>query len=160
MLQNSLGFWYSRLPRNLVGSGLKVQSCLDSSICPELTPPSTFNDHNFWTVGRMTPPSTFNDHNFWTVGRMRAYLYFLERSQNSLSLLHWVFLLILHHIELAEFCKIIVSPSQKLYSRFFHLCAVPMIITSSLFIGFEHTSNSWKVEKVKYEFCITSFLIW
>jgi hypothetical protein len=35
---------------------------------------------------------------------------------------------------------------------------VPMIITFSLFIGFEHTSNDWKVEKVKYEFGITSFL--
>jgi hypothetical protein len=35
---------------------------------------------------------------------------------------------------------------------------VPMTITSSLFIGFEHTSNDWKVEKVNYEFGIASFL--
>jgi hypothetical protein len=35
---------------------------------------------------------------------------------------------------------------------------VPMIITSSLFIRFEHTSNGWKVLKVHYEFGITSFL--
>jgi hypothetical protein len=35
---------------------------------------------------------------------------------------------------------------------------VPMIITSSLFIGFEYTSNDWKVEKVNYEFGIAIFL--
>jgi hypothetical protein len=38
------------------------------------------------------------------------------------------------------------------------VCCVPTIITSSLFIGFEHASNDWKVEKVNYEFGITSFL--
>jgi hypothetical protein len=38
------------------------------------------------------------------------------------------------------------------------VCCVPMIITSSLFIGFEYTSNDWKVQKVKYEFGIVSFL--
>jgi hypothetical protein len=32
------------------------------------------------------------------------------------------------------------------------------IITSSLFIGFEHMSNDWKVEKVNYEFGIESSL--
>jgi hypothetical protein len=37
------------------------------------------------------------------------------------------------------------------------MCCVPTIITSFLFIGFEHTSNAWKVEKVIYEFGITSF---
>jgi hypothetical protein len=35
---------------------------------------------------------------------------------------------------------------------------VPMIITSSLFLRFEHMSNDWKVEKVNYELGITSFL--
>jgi hypothetical protein len=35
---------------------------------------------------------------------------------------------------------------------------VPMIITSSLFIRFEYTSNEWKVEKVSYKFGIVSFL--
>jgi hypothetical protein len=44
---------------------------------------------------------------------MRVYLYFLEMSQNSLSLLHWIFLLILHRIELAEFCGIIISLNKK-----------------------------------------------
>jgi hypothetical protein len=34
---------------------------------------------------------------------------------------------------------------------------VLMIITSSLFIRFEHTSNDWKVENVNYEFGIASF---
>jgi hypothetical protein len=34
-----------------------------------------------------------------------------------------------------------------------------MIITSSLFIGFECKSNEWKVEKVSYEFRIRRFLI-
>jgi hypothetical protein len=35
---------------------------------------------------------------------------------------------------------------------------VSMIKTSSLFIGFGSMSNEWKVEKVNYEFGITSFL--
>jgi hypothetical protein len=34
---------------------------------------------------------------------------------------------------------------------------VPMSITCSLFIGFGHMSNEWKVEKVDYEFGIASF---
>jgi hypothetical protein len=37
---------------------------------------------------------------------------------------------------------------------------VPMIITSSLFIVFEHMSNNWKVEKVNYEFSFGDFLRW
>jgi hypothetical protein len=37
------------------------------------------------------------------------------------------------------------------------MCCVPTIITSFMFIGFEHTSNAWKVEKVIYEFGITIF---
>jgi hypothetical protein len=45
-LQNSLGFWYSRLPQIPFGSRLKVQICPDSSIWPELTPPPNFGDHN------------------------------------------------------------------------------------------------------------------
>jgi hypothetical protein len=35
---------------------------------------------------------------------------------------------------------------------------VPTIITSSLFVGFEHKSNDWKVEKLHYKFGIGSFL--
>jgi hypothetical protein len=35
---------------------------------------------------------------------------------------------------------------------------VPMLITFSLFIGFELMSNEWKVKKVNYEFGIASFL--
>jgi hypothetical protein len=35
---------------------------------------------------------------------------------------------------------------------------VPTIITSSLPLGFERTSNDWKVEKVHYNFGIGSFL--
>jgi hypothetical protein len=35
---------------------------------------------------------------------------------------------------------------------------VPMIITSSMFIGFERMRNEWKVVKVSYEFGIESFL--
>jgi hypothetical protein len=45
-LKISLGFWYSRFFRILFGSGPKVQSCPDSLISPELTPPPTFSDHN------------------------------------------------------------------------------------------------------------------
>jgi hypothetical protein len=33
-----------------------------------------------------------------------------------------------------------------------------MIITSSLFVGFERMSNDWKVEKVNYEFGFGGFL--
>jgi hypothetical protein len=42
-----------------------------------------------------------------------VYLCFLERSQNYLSHLHWKILLILHRIQSAEFCEIVVSPNQK-----------------------------------------------
>jgi hypothetical protein len=45
-LQNSLGFWYSRFPHISFGSGLQVQIGPDSSVCPELTPPPTFSDHD------------------------------------------------------------------------------------------------------------------
>jgi hypothetical protein len=38
-LKISLGFWYSRFFQILFESGPKVQSCPDSLICPELTPP-------------------------------------------------------------------------------------------------------------------------
>jgi hypothetical protein len=46
ILQNSIGFWYSRFPQISPGRGIKVQSGPDSSICLELTPPPTFSDHN------------------------------------------------------------------------------------------------------------------
>jgi hypothetical protein len=45
-LKNSLGFWYSRFTQNSFGSRLNVQICPDSSVYPELTPSSTFSDHN------------------------------------------------------------------------------------------------------------------
>jgi hypothetical protein len=87
-----------------------------------------------------------------------VYLCFLEKSQNSVSLLHWAFLLILYRIQSAEFCEIIISLNKKSIFKVLSLVyCVPTIITSSLFIGFEHTSNDWKVEKVKYKFGITSF---
>jgi hypothetical protein len=38
------------------------------------------------------------------------------------------------------------------------VCGIPMIITSSLFIGFERMSKEWKVWKVHYECDIASFL--
>jgi hypothetical protein len=94
-LQNSLGFWYSRFPHISFGSGLKVQIDPDSSICPELTPPPTFSDHNSRTVGRM-----------------RVYLYFLERSQNFLSLPYCAFFLILYQSRSAEFCEIVVAENR------------------------------------------------
>jgi hypothetical protein len=50
------------------------------------------------------------------------------------------------------------SESESVFKVLPLVDCVPMIITSSLFIGFEHTSNDWKVEKAKYEFGITSFL--
>jgi hypothetical protein len=51
------------------------------------------------------------------------------------------------------------QPKSEVVFRILSLvCCVPTIITSSLFIGFEHTSDDWKVEKVNYEFGITSFL--
>jgi hypothetical protein len=35
---------------------------------------------------------------------------------------------------------------------------IPVVITSSLFIGFECMSSEWKFKKVSYEFGIMSFL--
>jgi hypothetical protein len=69
-------------------------------------------------------PPTCRDHNSWIVGYMKVYLYFLEGYENSLPLLYCSFLLILHQIQSARFCEIVVSPNQNLYSRFFHLCIV------------------------------------
>jgi hypothetical protein len=48
--------------------------------------------------------------------------------------------------------------SEAVFRILLLVCCVPMIVILSLFIGFEHTSNAWKVEKVNYEFRITSFL--
>jgi hypothetical protein len=50
------------------------------------------------------------------------------------------------------------SKSEALFKILPLVHCVPTIITSSLFIRFEHMSNEWKVEEVKYEFGITSFL--
>jgi hypothetical protein len=94
-LQNSLGFWYSRFPKISFESGLKVQIDPDSSICPELTPPPNFSDHNFLTFG-------------W----MRVCLCFLERYQNSLSLLYCAFFLILYQSQSAEFCEIVIAENK------------------------------------------------
>jgi hypothetical protein len=96
-LQNSLGVGYSRLPQNLFGRGLKVQSGPDSSICPELTPPPSFSDHNSRTVGQM-----------------RVYLCFLERYQNSLSLPYCELFLIRHRVQSAEFFMIVICPNRSL----------------------------------------------
>jgi hypothetical protein len=50
------------------------------------------------------------------------------------------------------------SKSESVFKVLPLVHCVPTIITSSLFIRFEHMSNEWKVEKVNYEFGITSFL--
>jgi hypothetical protein len=50
------------------------------------------------------------------------------------------------------------SESKSVFKVLPLVHCVPMIITSSLFIRFEHMSNDWKVAKVSYEFGITSFL--
>jgi hypothetical protein len=50
------------------------------------------------------------------------------------------------------------SESESVLKVFPPVRCVPMIITYSLFIGFERMSNDRKVEKVNYEFGITSFL--
>jgi hypothetical protein len=97
MLQNSLGFWYWRFPHISFGSGLQVQSCPDSSIYPELTPPASFSDHNSWSVCQM-----------------RVYLFFWETSQNYLSSSYCAFFLILYQSQLAEFCEFVVSWKQNL----------------------------------------------
>jgi hypothetical protein len=51
------------------------------------------------------------------------------------------------------------SKSEAVYKVLPLVRCVPTIITSSLFIRFEHMSNEWKFEKVNYKFGITSFLI-
>jgi hypothetical protein len=139
-LQNSLWFCYSTSPQISFGSGVKVQICPDSSICPELTPFSAVIDHNSWTVGRI-----------------RVDLWFLERSHNYLSLLHWTFLLILHCIQSAEFCEIVVSPNQNLYSRFFHLYTVFQGSCRNCTSGIiMHVSMGWILLKLKV---LETFLI-
>jgi hypothetical protein len=50
------------------------------------------------------------------------------------------------------------SKSEAVFKILPLVHCVPTIVTSSLFIGFECISNGWKVEKVNYEFGITSFL--
>jgi hypothetical protein len=50
------------------------------------------------------------------------------------------------------------SKSESVFKVLSLLHCVPMIITSSLFIGFECMSNDWKVEKVNYWFGIGRFL--
>jgi hypothetical protein len=50
------------------------------------------------------------------------------------------------------------SKSESVFKILPLVHCVPIIITSSLFIRFEHMGNNWKVEKVNYKFGITSFL--
>jgi hypothetical protein len=50
------------------------------------------------------------------------------------------------------------SKSESVFMIFPLVHCVPMIITSSLFIRFEHMSNEWEVEKVNYEFGFGGFL--
>jgi hypothetical protein len=52
------------------------------------------------------------------------------------------------------------SESEAVFKILPLVHCVPMIITYSLFIGFEHMCKYWKVEKVIYEFDIASFLRW
>jgi hypothetical protein len=50
------------------------------------------------------------------------------------------------------------SKSESVFKVLSLVHRVSMIITSSLFIGFEHVSNEWKVEKVNCKFGMASFL--
>jgi hypothetical protein len=50
------------------------------------------------------------------------------------------------------------SKSESVFKVLPLVRCVPMIITSSQFIGFEHMSNDSKVEKANYEFGVESFL--
>jgi hypothetical protein len=45
---------------------------------------------------------------------MRVYLCFLKMSQNSLSLSYCAFFLILHRVQSAEFCEIVIGLNQNL----------------------------------------------
>jgi hypothetical protein len=85
-------------------------------------------------------------------------LCFLERSQNSLSFT----LDISPDSALYPISEVLrdrhESKSESVFKVFPLMHCVPMIVTSSLFVGFEGTSNNWKVEKVNYEFGIISFL--
>jgi hypothetical protein len=49
------------------------------------------------------------------------------------------------------------SKSEPVFKVLPLVHCVPMIITSSLFIGFEHMSNDWKVEKVNYDMVLDVF---
>jgi hypothetical protein len=50
------------------------------------------------------------------------------------------------------------SESKSVFNVLPLMHCVPTIITFHLFIRFERMSDEWKVEKVNYEFGITSFL--
>jgi hypothetical protein len=44
---------------------------------------------------------------------MRVYLYFLERSQNFLSLPYCAFFLILYQSQSVEFCEIVIAETES-----------------------------------------------
>jgi hypothetical protein len=44
---------------------------------------------------------------------MKVYLFFLERSQNSISLPYYVFFLILYQSQSAVFCEIVVAETES-----------------------------------------------
>jgi hypothetical protein len=50
------------------------------------------------------------------------------------------------------------SKSESVINVFPLVHFVPTIITSSLFIRFEHMSNDWKADNTNYTFGISSFL--
>jgi hypothetical protein len=50
------------------------------------------------------------------------------------------------------------SKSESVFKILPLVYCVPMIIPYQMFIGFDHMSNDWKVEKVNYEIDIGSFL--
>jgi hypothetical protein len=49
------------------------------------------------------------------------------------------------------------SKSESVFKVLPLLHCVPTIVTSSLFVKFEHMSSDWKVKEVNYKFGITRF---
>jgi hypothetical protein len=108
-------------------------------------------------ISSSTPACIY--HNSWTVDRMRVYLYFFERYQNFLPIF-----IVLFSWFYAKFSQQCFARSSSVQIRScIHGSSTCALCSNdynfSPFIRFERMSYDWKVEKVKYEFGIGSFLI-
>jgi hypothetical protein len=126
-----------------IGSRLKVQIFLGSLICPKID----FQQHP-QLVEIITPE---------LLAGWESIFY------GNISKLSTIFVLFMSPDSAPNLVRRILrdrrqSKSESVFKVFPLVYCVPMIITSPLFVRFEHMSNEWKVEKVSYKFGIGSFL--